>query len=1165
MRDANMLSQELIHYLDRIRHIWTSILGGDEELMYNLDPETVELFEGRAPKTSSADRDFITRAIESRSAFPLLYDDVKRSQLLQNTVAVDGMIPSIKTLAKDSLYLEDCAKAMRILIDPTECHMREAMQCMWRGYGGDYVVLESADELTEYGDTRTGDEEGFQIAYVQLWMFAMRNFHRLTSLVPKSDNKQKVSSSGPDPQCLLEFARLANALGFRSNAITSILNADADREHARSMLTIARPPDRFGYDLESEITGHCQLLERIRATERELDRGPPVWTTTLSNVKVKQRYGRPHNQALKDCAPYFFLYNVCEIPESGKYVTDLFVKRGIALSFFRIPPLPPEAARQGNRMDGVAVDGASQQRIDYDQTHQATSQAQTRRSARDAAQDAALISRLEERERQVAEQQREISHYKVKLSEAQANSERLLAEVQPYRKRIEELETINLDQSRENSQEHLESVEKLRQSQQRVEALERTIADHESAREMQVVQAKQHQDQREMAAELEKCRLMIAEFERRISECKSESDRQASAAESLRQQLATHSQQATTELEALRSIIVQWERGDLRRPEDINAGAMSQGFQERVAELELVSQRQAEDLRNSREVATIKGRTLDMILGKIKETREGVEKMSTAFTGRLQLEPNYEDGDCETIHSDELQLEDLPAAGAQFDEIEDLKKSIAKFIALYSQNNLAHDENARVKILEWQKLVPGERLAIADGTGTGVETETPDLKQMLAVVSRRAGVLEQEGRAVHDLQAELDLARAAAESQRQKAERVEWLEEELVEVKKQLQQEQVVTRDLGESLKTARNATQRDIELTSALKGELDTAKAENEALLQQGKVAIAELTAELNTVKADAETLRKEAERVCGLESELNDLRTALQATGSVQAELEKTRQDLEDLRQVSSSYIKDLKSAKAKVDKRLETSKSQVAGLEKDLEVARQSIKERERELASLKLEIDDEDERIRLLKAQLFETNRLIQLEKEKENLEAEQKEIQAALAEARASSSPDLGELMQREALVDASLSQVEEKVVETGLDVMRYAKYKVRIENSKTGRQTGVDYVLVGDLEKKFEELRDQVVYCFVNDIMTVVELGKYKDFLANRKHLADHGEFFYCGYNPPRKRHRGLDDAGEDLTSTAGPRARELARLRAKSKEPSLSSPFVFGSRQEER
>lgn len=84
-----------------------------------------------------------------------------------------------------------------------------------------------------------------------------------------------------------------------------------------------------------------------------------------------------------------------------------------------------------------------------------------------------------------------------------------------------------------------------------------------------------------------------------------------------------------------------------------------------------------------------------------------------------------------------------------------------------------------------------------------------------------------------------------------------------------------------------------------------------------------------------------------------------------------------------------------------------------------------------------------------------------------------------------------------------------------------------------------------DLERKFEELCDQVVYCFVND---TIELGKYKDSMANQKHLDNHGEFFCCGYNPPQKRHRALDDAGEDLKSAVGPRAQELARLRAKSK-----------------
>ena len=142
------------------------------------------------------------------------------------------------------------------------------------------------------------------------------------------------------------------------------------------------------------------------------------------NVKVKQQYRRLYDQALKDCTPYFFLYNICKILESSKYIIDLFVKQGIALSFFHIPLLPPKATRHSNKMEEVAVDSrsTSQQWSGYDQTHQATHQAQTSRSVRDTAQDAALTSRLEEYKRKVAEQQREISHYKVKLLEAQANS-----------------------------------------------------------------------------------------------------------------------------------------------------------------------------------------------------------------------------------------------------------------------------------------------------------------------------------------------------------------------------------------------------------------------------------------------------------------------------------------------------------------------------------------------------------------------------------------------------------------------------------------------------------------------------------------------------------------------------------------------------------------------
>ena len=107
---------------------------------------------------------------------------------------------------------------------------------------------------------------------------------------------------------------------------------------------------------------------------------------------------------------------------------------------------------------------------------------------------------------------------------------------------------------------------------------------------------------------------------------------------------------------------------------------------------------------------------------------------------------------------------------------------------------------------------------------------------------------------------------------------------------------------------------------------------------------------------------------------------------------------------------------------------------------------------------------------------------------------------------------------------------------TGLDIIRYTKYKVYFEKSKIDYQIDVDYIFIKDLEKKFKELYNQVIYCFVNKIMIIVKLRKYKDFLVNQKYLANYREFFYYNYNLPYKKHCSLDNIEEDLQSTIKPR-----------------------------
>ncbi|KAL5350973.1 hypothetical protein ACLOAV_004546 [Pseudogymnoascus australis] len=997
---------ELIHYLDSIKNTWVFIIGNDLELAEKIDESTVKQIEARAPMVSLADKEDIVQGFRDGTIFGQVGEGATRMRLQRNVLAVNGMISSITTFFADTLYLEESHLAIKVLIDPTTYQTRKALRLMWRGSQSNHVVLEYVDGLKEAANASIEEEGQFQIAYIQLWMFAMRNYPRLTNLFPKTDSKHKVSSTGPDPEWLRKFAAFAKALGFISKAINRLLEEDPDFVNVRDMLSKARPPNKFVYDVQSQTRSHCELLRRIQGTQAELEWDTtPVWTTEASKIKKKRRYGRSFERALEECKPTFFLHNMFREPppSSGRYFTDLFVKRSMLRSFFQVPVLP------------VAL--SLSRTIDLDIVLERDSLPRKRRRKDDVVKQHNAVAEQATTQRQLEE---ENNITKDRLSKSENVLAGHLAQIRDYEKRIGDLQELEIEKSQQYSDSD-------RQSKETIEGLKRTIEDYASASKTQ---------ERKLAAQS----VLVTAFQSSIGK---------------------------------------------QGQEEIIATNLAN----KITDLELNIQTQNTELKRYEQGAT----ALRMINIRIKKTRETVEKMSSAIR-QLQLEPDSNGSACG------LQPEELSAIGEQFNEVDDLEKSIWNFITLYSQNNLPHDEN------EWQKQVPEERLAFEDKIGTGVEIGTLDLERMIALVSRRANV-------VYDLRSELADAR---ESQRLEAERVVCLEGEL---------------------KTARDATQKNI-------NQLDTVKAEKENLLLEGNRATSRLKEETErayvletTLRAalqaasnkqeelkielemkeqaleelrqvDTDTLLKEAERFDGMERELNNLRAALQATGSVQAELDMTKEILKELRKEAGSNWEDLKSNK----KRLGASERQIIDLRQELEAARQLVERRDKELASLTSEINDEDERIRSLKEQLSETGRLIGLEKEKTKLETSQKKILAARGKAEAL---EIQDLLQQEADVDYNLSQVEEQMVDARLKILTYAKHKFRLENSQTARHTAVEYVDVKDLEERIKNLHGQMIYCHVNKTMVVVELGNYRNFLANPKSLADHGEFFYWDHSQP--------------------------------------------------
>lgn len=100
-------------------------------------------------------------------------------------------------------------------------------------------------------------------------------------------------------------------------------------------------------------------------------------------------------------------------------------------------------------------------------------------------------------------------------------------------------------------------------------------------------------------------------------------------------------------------------------------------------------------------------------------------------------------------------------------------------------------------------------------------------------------------------------------------------------------------------------AVWKEAEGASNLRAELSTAKAENEALRNRE----AELDGQ---IKGNAETGRTEEARIHDLEQNLTEARSSLDATSNIQRELDKVQSDLNELRQWSSSYIQDTKTAR-------------------------------------------------------------------------------------------------------------------------------------------------------------------------------------------------------------------------------------------------------------
>ena len=172
--------QELATYLHHIRYVWTAILAPTSSRV--IDSATVKKLELRAPAASKCDAAFVTSCMRNGTIFPGL-SDVEKDVVLNNLLSVDLIIPSLFTFCEDTKYLEPCAKAMKMLIEPRG-------QVSLRMYA-EQLFIDSENEARQPSTWESTDivnrADRFEYSYRQLWMYAMRHFPDLVNTAPRKE------------------------------------------------------------------------------------------------------------------------------------------------------------------------------------------------------------------------------------------------------------------------------------------------------------------------------------------------------------------------------------------------------------------------------------------------------------------------------------------------------------------------------------------------------------------------------------------------------------------------------------------------------------------------------------------------------------------------------------------------------------------------------------------------------------------------------------------------------------------------------------------------------------------------------------------------------------------------------------------------------------------
>ncbi|KAL9082764.1 MAG: hypothetical protein Q9165_008786 [Trypethelium subeluteriae] len=330
--------EELCYYLNRVYDLWAKVMPAGCEA--KLDVGSVHRLELLAPRYSREDSKSIVDGIQDGRLLTSIPDPAQRTRIQASLLEVEGRILSLYTFFEDTKYLEPCAQILRSLLPKTKESTQAGFRRMYRPSSERLAI-----QVTEYSASSitASHHITFDLAYQQLWLFAMRHFPEMTAVNPRKDARAPNPAVEVRNDLFAQFGQLAYESGFESTGTSRRRQSVAQMIY--KLIGQVRPDDFYNVD-QSALASHVQniscFIEAIPS--RLVARRSPPLTSRVLEEPVSHRCGRPYEQSHNRDRGYLFLENICNNrSEAGVHVSSFAIKRDLFRSFFELTPATTSA------------------------------------------------------------------------------------------------------------------------------------------------------------------------------------------------------------------------------------------------------------------------------------------------------------------------------------------------------------------------------------------------------------------------------------------------------------------------------------------------------------------------------------------------------------------------------------------------------------------------------------------------------------------------------------------------------------------------------------------------------------------------------------------------------------------------------------------------------